>query len=671
MPITSQTTILIVDDSEVNISILRDFLVRADFNIITCRDGALALAAAQTNAVDLILLDVMMPTLDGFEVCRQLKADANTQGIPLIFMTALDDVCNRVHGLNLGAVDYITIPFQRAEVLARINVHLKLHALTCELKKQNEQLRREVTVRAVIEEALWESSATLTTLLSNLPGIAYRCRPDACWTMEFASIGCQDLTGYPPETFTIGGSLQFWDLMQGEDREAVWAQKRQALAAEQRFQVAYRIVTARGQQKWVWEQGVGILDPNTGDLRAVEGFIADITAQKQAELERQRELERALLLKRITADIRASLDSRQIFQTAATALGQALQVSRCTLHTYIAAPEPQIPPVAEYWAGVLDLQPAAQAPEAIRPTRSGESLAWQVEHPLMALALASDQAVVIDAAAQDARLAGMETGEPPALRSLLLVRTSYQGQPNGAICLEQRDRQRTWQAAEIELLEAVAAQMGIAIAQARFFEQEQQQRTELAMQNAALQKTEAALMVANQNLQRLATRDGLTGVANRWHFNQRLREEWQRLGREHHFLALVLCDVDYFKPYNDTYGHLAGDDCLQQIARTLDKLVQRPADLTARYGGEEFAILLPNTTLAGAAHVAGRLTQAVADLQLVHSQAPGGHVTISAGVAALVPQTNQPPETLIAAADRALYQAKQQGRNRFVLQAAF
>ncbi|NJO21498.1 MAG: diguanylate cyclase, partial [Spirulinaceae cyanobacterium RM2_2_10] len=631
----SHTTILIVDDSEVNIRILREFLVRADFEVLVARDGMQAITMTRTGSVDLILLDVMMPTLDGFEVCYQLKADDETQSIPIIFMTALDEVKSRVRGLTLGAVDYITIPFQREEVLARLNVHLRLHALTRELKAQNEQLRREVTVRAVIEEALWESSATLTNLLSNLPGIAYRCRPDTEWTMEFASIGCQDLSGYPPETFTVGGSRHFWQLIHEEDCAAVRAYKQQALAARSRFQTAYRIITAQGDQKWVWEQGQGIVDAATGGLRAIEGFIADITAQKQAEIARQRELERALLLKRITADIRSSLDTQQILQTAASALGQALQVNRCTLHTYDTLPQPRIPRVAEYYADIQHTLP---------------EVAWAVEQPVVAAALASDRAVAIHTVPGDPRFATVAV--PDSLQSLLFIRTSYQEQPNGAICLEQYDRPRQWQAAEIELLEAVAAQMGIAIAQAHYFEQAQRQRAELSAQNIALQETEAALVRANQNLHRLATLDGLTGVANRRQFNQRLRDEWQRLRREQKFLALVLCDVDYFKQYNDTYGHLAGDDSLRQIARALERLIQRPDDLVARYGGEEFAILLPNTTLTGAAHVAGRLTQAIAALELPHQTAPSGWVTISAGVAALVPLVDQPPELLIAEADR-------------------
>ncbi len=649
----SQPTILIVDDCAANVSLLRRFLQRADFRVFVADDGIQALECLRSVPVDLILLDVNMPQLNGFDVCRQLKADANTAAIPIIFITGLDDASDRVRGLNSGAVDYITRPFQREEVLARINIHLKLHALTRKLQHQNEQLRREVTTRAVIEEALWESSATLTTLLSNLPGLAYRRRPDALWSMEFASIGCYDLTGYPPELFTVGGSQQFDEIIHAGDRDTVQAERQQAIANSQRFQIAYRIITASGDQKWVWEQGQGLFD-SSGVLQAVEGFIADITAQKQAEIERQRELERALLLKRITADIRSSLDTQQIFQTAAAALGRALRVSCCAIHTYVAEPDPQIPRAAAYCAETARSQP---------------ELIWNPEDESVRLALARDRAVVIDPERDRPYHVQPEREPSRQPRAVLLVRTSYQGQPNGAICVEQYDRQRHWQDTEIELLEAVAAQLGIAIAQADYLTQEQRQRAELAAQNLALQKTEAALVEVNQSLQRLATLDGLTGVANRRQFNGRLRQEWKRLYRDQQFLALVLCDVDHFKQYNDTYGHLAGDDSLRQVARALEAVVQRPADLVARYGGEEFAILLPNTTLAGAAHVAGEVTERISALQIHHDSAPDGYLTISAGVAARIPQIDERPERLIADADRTLYMAKQQGRNRFVFQA--
>ena len=138
----------------------------------------------------------------------------------------------------------------------------------------------------------------------------------------------------------------------------------------------------------------------------------------------------------------------------------------------------------------------------------------------------------------------------------------------------------------------------------------------------ALQDSQLQLQEANQELQRLANLDGLTQIANRRRFDQVLQEEWQRLAREQQPLSLILCDVDYFKSYNDTYGHQAGDDCLYSIAQTIRQSVNRPADLVARYGGEEFVIILPNTHVIGAEVVAKIIQQKVQDLKLVHAQSP-------------------------------------------------
>lgn len=170
---------------------------------------------------------------------------------------------------------------------------------------------------------------------------------------------------------------------------------------------------------------------------------------------------------------------------------------------------------------------------------------------------------------------------------------------------------------------------------------------------------------ANQVLHHQSHYDGLTQVANRRYFDRYLQTEWQRHIRDRAPLALLLCDVDYFKLYNDTYGHLAGDECLQQVARVMAETIKRPADLVARYGGEEFAIVLPNTPLMGAVRLAEDLRRNLKALHLPHaSSLTTDHVTISIGVTSVVPVRQLSPERLLVAADAALYQAKQQGRDQ-------
>ena len=178
-----------------------------------------------------------------------------------------------------------------------------------------------------------------------------------------------------------------------------------------------------------------------------------------------------------------------------------------------------------------------------------------------------------------------------------------------------------------------------------------------------LRESQKQLADANIELQKLAALDGLTGIANRRRFDETMAIEWQRGQRDKQPLSLLLCDVDCFKLYNDSYGHLAGDFCLKKVAAVLTEHLKRPADLAARYGGEEFAIILPETDLPGALIVAESCRRHLEQLGIDNPQA-SGHVTMSIGVASVVPSPDASVELLIAQADQALYAAKRTGRNR-------
>jgi len=168
-------------------------------------------------------------------------------------------------------------------------------------------------------------------------------------------------------------------------------------------------------------------------------------------------------------------------------------------------------------------------------------------------------------------------------------------------------------------------------------------------------------------LAREVTIDSLTQISNRRAFDQGLAKEWQRLARENLPISLLLCDIDFFKRYNDRYGHAVGDDCLKSVAKEIESCTRRPADLAARYGGEEFAVILPNTLRDGATFIAEKICQAIADLNIPHeSSYVSDHVTISIGIATTSPDFKTDPRNLIEAADKGLYLAKNQGRDRAV-----
>lgn len=172
----------------------------------------------------------------------------------------------------------------------------------------------------------------------------------------------------------------------------------------------------------------------------------------------------------------------------------------------------------------------------------------------------------------------------------------------------------------------------------------------------------------NQKLDRMAHQDALSGLANRRHFNVLLEREWERLRREERPLALLFIDVDYFKAYNDTYGHALGDECLMAIGRALANAVRRPGDVAARYGGEEFVVLLPGTGLEGASEVGERIIGEIDGFAIPHAASSvSGIVTVSIGLAVLVPQTGITTADLLAQADAALYAAKHAGRHRLVV----
>ncbi|MDI9635291.1 diguanylate cyclase [Oscillatoria amoena NRMC-F 0135] len=480
-----KANILVVDDTPANITLLTQILSNQGYKVRVAPSGKLALKSVQFMVPDLILLDVKMPDLNGYQVCRQLKAQPSTRDIPVIFMSALDDALDKVTAFTLGGVDYITKPFESIEVIARIENQLRLREFQLQLQAQNAQLQLLLATAQAISETA-DAEEALLAILSTV---------------------CQ----------TIG-----WDF--GE----AWMPNSEATHLE--YCCAWRTDP-----------------PNL------------IEFQRQAES--------------------------------------------------------------------LRFAYAQGFPGRIWASQQIEWIADLAEQPcLMNIrSLAAEQA---------------------SLKSVLGVPIVLDGQVL-AVLVFFHHQELAPDERSLRLFKAIATQLGSMI-----------QR----------KKAEDALRQANWELERLANLDGLTQLANRRRFDVYFRQQWQSHCCDRQPLSIILFDVDYFKPYNDFYGHQAGDECLQQLSIAARQAINQPADLVARYGGEEFVAVLPNTPVTQALEIAEQLRQAVQQLRIPHRTSQVNEfVTVSIGVASSVPLDTELPDTLIAAADRALYQAKEQGRDRLVL----
>lgn len=356
----TQPVILAVDDEQTNIQVIAS-IFEDDYEVLFTTDGLKALEIARTARPDIILLDVLMPGMDGYEVCSRLKEEPATAEIPVIFITALgspegprdgeydpDAVADfEVTGLALGAVDYITKPFTPAVVRMRVGNHL-------ELKRAREHLLES-------NRRLVESERSKSVLISNLPGMAYRCRPDKEWTMEFVSEGCTALTGYAPEEIVENRVVSFNDLIVPEYREGLYRKWREAIAERRIVRIEYEIIVATGERKWVWEQGVPVFFAD-GTVDALEGLILDVSDRKEAEAWNRRYTSLQQLLTEIsTGFIRvapASMD--HMVDTMLERCGEFLQVDRTFLFQF--SPDEQLMSNTHEWCapGVVHVNESVQ-----------------------------------------------------------------------------------------------------------------------------------------------------------------------------------------------------------------------------------------------------------------------------------------------------------------------
>ena len=428
-----------------------------------------------------------------------------------------------------------------------------------------------------------------------------------------------------------------WTIKDGSSRRISWSNK---LIRDQDGEINYFLsigvdVTERtlAQQELLeYKQNLEelVYKRTTELIQANHKLKQEIVVRQQVEIELRQQYQREQLIGVITQRILGCLSLDKILQTAVDEVRNFLNVERVTIY--------QIEPE----------QNGKFVVESVTPSIS-PIVGLHIHDPCF------DRNYVLNY--QNGRVSAIDdiwtnTLHPCyrkflnklGIRANLIMPLVANNKLWGLLCAHQCTAPRYWQSWEINLLGALATQLAIAIQQAQLYQQVES---------------------ANIQLQRLANLDGLTQLANRRYFDEHLNSEWKRLAREEAPLSLILCDIDFFKAYNDTYGHLAGDKCLVEVANVIRSATKRPADLVARYGGEEFAVILPNTDASGAIYLAELIRKFVKTLRIPHlnsSKTLG--VTLSLGVASTIPDHKSEPVKLIRDADIALYQAKESGRDR-------
>ncbi|MES9965176.1 MAG: HD domain-containing phosphohydrolase [Candidatus Sedimenticola sp. 20ELBAFRAG] len=322
-------TILVIDDDPSAIDILNSFLEQ-DYKVVAAKDGERGLSRADSeNPPDLILLDILMPGLDGYAVCRKLKENPSTAHIPVIFISVLDADYDEAKGLELGAVDYITKPFSPAIIHARVKTHLALSEANQELQRQNELLEAEVQkrTRSLLEtnSALEENEAKFRSLVDNIPGAIYRCTFDSEHSIQFISEEIRNISGYPADDFIHNSVRSFRSIIHPDDAESVEIKIDEGVANRSPYVLDYRIVNAEGETRWVYEKGQASYEGDTALW--LDGAIFDATVEKQQQEQLKRSLKQAVQAVALTVEKRDPYTSghqqrvAELAATIATAMG--------------------------------------------------------------------------------------------------------------------------------------------------------------------------------------------------------------------------------------------------------------------------------------------------------------------------------------------------------------
>jgi diguanylate cyclase (GGDEF)-like protein len=629
-----RSTILVVEDEEGIARMIQVLLEARGFDTQVSHSGEEALAHLRANSVDLVLLDVMMPGMDGFEVCRRLKADERWRHIPVVMLTARDAVRDMVLGLEIGADDYITKPFNTEELIARIKVLLRIQGMSQELVRRNRELQALNAVALAVSRTLSPEEIVGGALARTLESLGLSVGLVHLADPKSGELLLQAWRGLPEEPGEEARRLP---------SETPWA--RRALELEEPLVLpdaaqAQGIGVPREEPPRplastslrFHDRGLGVLSvvgrpgqPFSPEERAL---LAAIGRQVAMALENaylyadsRRKIKEFEALYQLGQTMTSTFNLQDILTRISQTVSTLLHAQAMSL--MLLSPDGR---ALSTVAGYNLSDEALQVVEAIRTRQdvSPSLIAVREKRPVAIPDLSADMVYA----------PWLQTALERGYGSFLAIPLIAQDRALGCMNLYLTERHE-FDADEIQLLSTFASQAAISIENARLFEETRQ----------------------------LAITDELTGLANHRQFYHQLAREVRRAQRYRRPLTLLMLDLDHFKQYNDRYGHLAGDQALRETAEVLRRNA-RDVDVLARYGGEEFAIILPETDLERAMIQAERSRGAIADHAFRGRESnPQGDLTVSIGVASLTP-TMRKIEELVHDADQALYRAKSQGRNR-------
>ncbi|WP_026604100.1 EAL domain-containing protein [Methylomonas sp. 11b] len=627
--------ILVVDDTSASLKLLSDLLKAEGYEVRSAINGELAVNFAIANPPDLVLLDILMPGMGGFEVCRLLKAHPDTRNVPIIFISALSEPDEKVQGFKLGAVDFVTKPYQREELLARVRTHLEIDRLRNHLEELVEQrshqlLESEKKLRTSLND-LVAAHSLMHTLLHTIPDLVWLKDPQGVYitcNLQFERLyGAKeaDIVGKTDYEFT---SRELADFFRENDRKA--------LAAGQVCANEEWLTFADNGYYGLFETLKTPVLNQDGKPIGVLGIARDVTERKAAEAKVQRHMQLYAALSQCNKAIVHSADETELFLEICRAAVEFGGMKMAWVGLF-AADRCCIRPVASFGKGAeelatIDMSMAADSAFGHSPT----SIAIREQRPYWCQDFINDP-ITVPWRKQGLRAGWAASASLPLLRNDRVV---------GAFVLY---------ADEVNAFDDAARDLLV----------------EMSMDiNFALENFSRALAQkqAEAEIERLAFYDPLTNLPNRRLLYDRLQQAIVTNARHDKHGAALFIDLDNFKALNDTKGHTIGDLLLIEVAQRLRDCV-REGDTVARLGGDEFVMILnglsPDETLASAhtKKLAGKILSAID--QPYSLQGYDHHCSASMGICMF---RNQPitAEELLKYTDTALYQAKRGGRNKLL-----